>query len=100
MMTHLVNASKAVDIVYLDFCKVFDTVSHGITLEKLAAHGLDKSTFCWVKNWLDGQAQTVVVTGAASSWGQSSVVSPGISVWGQFCLISSLVVWMKDQVYH
>ncbi|NXH20801.1 PO23 protein, partial [Bucco capensis] len=48
--------------------KAFDTVSHSILLKKLAAHGLDRCTLCWVKNWLDGQAQGVVVNGAASSW--------------------------------
>ncbi|KAJ7420508.1 hypothetical protein WISP_48149 [Willisornis vidua] len=37
-------------------------------LEKLAAHGLDRSTLCRVRNWLDGRAQTVLVNGAASSW--------------------------------
>ena len=57
--TSLVDEGKAVDvvyldIVYLDFSKAFDTVSHSILLEKLAAHGLDKCTLCWVKNWLDG----------------------------------------------
>ncbi|RMC05602.1 hypothetical protein DUI87_17687 [Hirundo rustica rustica] len=67
-VTHLVNAGKAVDVVYLDFSKAFDTVSHSILLNKLAACGLDKSTLCWVRNWLDGQAQRVVVNSAASSW--------------------------------
>ncbi|RMC14375.1 hypothetical protein DUI87_09470 [Hirundo rustica rustica] len=38
------------------------------TLDKLAAHGLDRSTLRWVRNWLDGQAQRVMVNGAASSW--------------------------------
>jgi len=41
-------------VVYLIFSKAFDTVSHSILLEKLAAQGLDGSTFRWVKNWLDG----------------------------------------------
>ncbi|TRZ07979.1 hypothetical protein HGM15179_019124 [Zosterops borbonicus] len=53
-VAHLVDAGKAVDVVYLDFSKAFDTVSHSILLEKLAAHGLDRSTLCWVRNWLDG----------------------------------------------
>ncbi|RMC21781.1 hypothetical protein DUI87_02650 [Hirundo rustica rustica] len=68
LVTHLVDAGKAVDVVYLDFSKAFDTVSHSILLNKLAARGLDKSTLRWVRNWLDGRAQRVVVNGAASSW--------------------------------
>ncbi|PKU39604.1 rna-directed dna polymerase from mobile element jockey-like [Limosa lapponica baueri] len=63
-----VDEGKAVDVVYLDFSKAFDTVSHSILLEKLAAHGLDGNTLCWVKNWLEGQAQRVVVNGVKSSW--------------------------------
>ncbi|KAK4823940.1 hypothetical protein QYF61_008326 [Mycteria americana] len=67
-VTHLVDEGKAVDVVYLDFSKAFDTVSHSILLEKLAAHGLDGCTLCWVKNWLGGRAQRVVVNGVYSSW--------------------------------
>ncbi|KAK4820457.1 hypothetical protein QYF61_027034 [Mycteria americana] len=48
--------------------KAFDTVSHSILLEKLAAHGLDGCTLCWVKNWLDGRAQRVAVNGVYSGW--------------------------------
>ncbi|KAK4820953.1 hypothetical protein QYF61_008740 [Mycteria americana] len=67
-VTRLVDEGKAVDVVYLDFSKAFDTVSHSILLEKLAAHGLDGCTLRWVKNWLDGQAQRVVVNGVYSGW--------------------------------
>ena len=45
---------KTVDTVYLDFSKAFDTVSHSTFLEKLAAHGSNRYTLCWVKNWLEG----------------------------------------------
>ncbi|TRZ08085.1 hypothetical protein HGM15179_019021 [Zosterops borbonicus] len=68
MVTHLVDAGRAVDVVYLNFSKAFDTVSHSKLLEKLAARGLDRSTLHWVRNWLDGRAQRVVVNGAAFSW--------------------------------
>ncbi|KAK4826144.1 hypothetical protein QYF61_005717 [Mycteria americana] len=58
----------AVGVVCLDVSKAFDTVPHSILLEKLAAHGLDGCTLHWVKNWLDGRAQGVVVNGVKSSW--------------------------------
>jgi len=45
-VTHLVDKGKAVDVVYLDF----DTVANSILLAKLAAHGLDECTLCWEKN--------------------------------------------------
>jgi len=49
-MTHLVDEGKAVDIIYLDFSKAFDTVPHSILLEKMAAYGLDGCTLHWIKN--------------------------------------------------
>ena len=55
-------------MVYLDFSKAFDTVSHSILLQKLAARGLDRYTLGWVRNWLEGRAQSAVVNGVKSSW--------------------------------
>ncbi|KAK4829899.1 hypothetical protein QYF61_007291 [Mycteria americana] len=46
-VTSLMDEGKAVDVVYLDFSKAFDAVSHSILLEKLAAHGLDRCTLHW-----------------------------------------------------
>ena len=66
--TCLLDEGKAVDVVYLDHSKAFDTVTHRILLAKLAARGLDGHTLCWVKNCLDGRAQRVVVNGVKSSW--------------------------------
>ncbi|KAJ7422905.1 rna-directed dna polymerase from mobile element jockey-like [Willisornis vidua] len=54
-VTCLVEEGKAVDVVCLDFSKAFDTVSHNMLLEKLAAHSLDmEGTLCWVRSWLEG----------------------------------------------
>jgi len=54
MVICLVDKGKAVDVVYPDFSKFFDTISYIILREKLAAHGLDRCTLHWVKSWLDG----------------------------------------------
>ncbi|NWH66557.1 RTJK polymerase, partial [Geococcyx californianus] len=63
-----VDERKAVDVVYLDLSKAFDTVPHSRLLDKLAARGMDGNVLCWVRNWLDGQAQRVVVNGVPPSW--------------------------------
>jgi len=67
-VTQLVDKGKAVDVVYLDFSMAFGTVPHSIFLETLAAHGLDGCTLFWIKNWLNGEVQRVVVNGVKSSW--------------------------------
>ena len=61
------DEGQAVDVVYPDFSKAFDAVPHNVLVERLAAHGLEGCTLCWVKNRLDGRAQRVVVNGAESS---------------------------------
>ncbi|KAF4789078.1 RNA-directed DNA polymerase from mobile element jockey-like protein [Turdus rufiventris] len=94
-VTFLVDTGKAVDVVYLDFSKAFGTVSHNKRLENLSAHDLDRSTLCWVKNWLAGWAQRGVVSSAASSWGSVTSGVPWGLCWGLFCSILLLVTWMS-----
>ena len=54
-VTRLVHEGKAVNVVYLDFSKAFDTVPHNNLVEKLAAHGLDGRMLHRVKHcWMAG----------------------------------------------
>ena len=41
-MTRLLDKGKAIHIIYLDFQKAFDTITHRILIEKLAVRGLDE----------------------------------------------------------
>ncbi|RMC12914.1 hypothetical protein DUI87_10441 [Hirundo rustica rustica] len=61
-----VDEEKSVLVFYLDF----DTISHSILLEKLAVPGLDGNSCInhWVKNWLDGWAQSGGGEWSSSSW--------------------------------
>ncbi|GAB0175875.1 mitochondrial enolase superfamily member 1 [Grus japonensis] len=63
-----IDERRAVDAVYLDFSKAFDTVSHNILISKLRKCGLDEWTVRWIENWLNGRAQRVVISSAESSW--------------------------------
>ena len=49
---HLMNEGKAVDVVFLNFSKAFDTVPHSTLLDKLSNCEMGRCTLCWVKNWL------------------------------------------------
>jgi len=56
-MTGWVDEGRAVDVVYLDFSKAFDTVSHKIFIDKLRKYGLDEWTARWIENWLNGRVR-------------------------------------------
>lgn len=81
-VTFFVDEGKDTDVANLKFCKAFDTISHGVLMEKLATHSLDRCALHWVKNWLDGQAELVMVNGVTPSWWpvtsvpQDSVLGP------------------------
>ncbi|GAB0178743.1 mitochondrial enolase superfamily member 1 [Grus japonensis] len=53
-MTGWVDEERAVDVVYLDLSKAFDTISHNILISKLRKCGLDEWTVRWIESWLNG----------------------------------------------
>ena len=69
------NSGNEVDVVYLDYSKAFDKVNHSILLAKLDKLGIRGKVLEWIKDFLSGRYQTVVVEGEKSSF---EVVRSGV----------------------
>ncbi|XP_059587158.1 cyclic GMP-AMP synthase isoform X1 [Alligator mississippiensis] len=67
-VTYHLDKGEEIDVIYLDFKKAFDLVSHNHLLEKLANCRLGSSTIHWLENWLRGRTQRVVIDGNHLSW--------------------------------
>ena len=64
----MVEAGDPIDILYLDFSKAFDSVSHSFLIRKLQAYGVTGRLLAWITAFLDGRLQRVLVNGCASDW--------------------------------
>ena len=53
------DKGKQVDVIYTDFSKAFDTLSHFKLMQKLQLLGISGKELCWIRIFLSGRRQKV-----------------------------------------
>jgi hypothetical protein len=87
-----ISEGNSVDVLYTDFSKAFDKVSHKKLIYKLTAYGVRGRMLSWVEAFLKGRRQCVVLGDVESDWEVVTSSVPQGSVLGPFLF----VVYIND----
>ena len=68
IITRIIDEGENADVIYLDFSKAFDKVSHSRLNLILQAHGISGNTLNWINSWLSGRKQRVRHRNIFSQW--------------------------------
>ena len=66
--TGALDSGFGIDVIYLDYSKAFDSVPHLRLISKLQAYGIRGNLPKWIKNFLIGRQQKVILNGSSSQW--------------------------------
>ena len=82
------------NVVYLDFQKVFDKVPHQRLILKLKAHGIGNDVINWIEKWLTHRRQRAIADGVISNWKSVLSAFPQGSVLGPILFL--IYIYIND----
>lgn len=67
-VTGFLDEQRDEDVIYPDFTKVFDIVSHDVLVRKLRTRRLAESTVRWTPSWWLHRVQSVALVSSEHNW--------------------------------
>ena len=64
--TSMIEKGESFDVIYTDFSKAFNSVTHEILLQKLVKMGIAGDLLNWIRSFLSGRSQCVNLEGITS----------------------------------